>query len=432
MSGASVLLAKGWWRGMRRWWTGTAVVLALVQVLLLSVAGVFSGMEAATHERVEAFFTGDVRVTRDQPAAAPDAYWNGTEAKEAARLLGAGGATVTGRLESQFVLSRRTLLEAYLEEDEQYKVRTPGGPGADTDFYGLGIVVGFDPQGAASDALRPYLLPGGRFPQARPDVVELVMGQRAFLDYVGQDRTGFSTWPPPTAQLEALRFEITSGRVDQASSVKDLIRMPARVVGLFDTGLDALDTFTLLAHRDAVARLLDLDPAEGVTNAFTVHGHLPDQPWAVEDAQMFAGRYIGQMVDVVKALGVFLAVIFVSLPLFLVWHGLGQLLQMHHREYAVCRAVGVGTEVLAKGILILVGAVSLSAILLATAVLLAVAAGADVTLARYDLPLPVRFQVRPEAIALTLASVAAAMAVAVTAAVRRIRRQDLPSALRAP
>ncbi|HLF16078.1 MAG TPA: hypothetical protein VI796_01425, partial [Candidatus Thermoplasmatota archaeon] len=165
---AALLLHRGWHRGARRWWWTTAASIAVVLTLVLTVLGAFRGLDAAAQDRVAAFYTGDLRVTASESSAAPYGLFpNGTADPVGDLQRAAGtGAHVSPRLESQFALSRRSLVEAFLEEDTQYTIETPGTVSEDESFYGIGVLVGlgFD-DAPALDALRPYLVAGG-FPPA--------------------------------------------------------------------------------------------------------------------------------------------------------------------------------------------------------------------------------------------------------------------------
>ncbi|HET6399359.1 MAG TPA: hypothetical protein VFH47_07375, partial [Candidatus Thermoplasmatota archaeon] len=247
---AAGLLARGWRRSSRRWWGGTAASLAAVLTLILTVLGTFQGVDHATNERVRDFFTGDLRVTPGRPTAAPSVPFPDAAGTRDALASAAGpGAEVVMRLEAQFILSRRSLLEAYLEESERFGLGAPGTT-PEQDFYGIGVIAGLPfQQQAVRASLQPHLvagtLPG---PDAAPDdEVQLVMSLGRYRDYLTpQERERLGDPPDPQA-LRLARFEVTAAVIDDSGPMRDLLRLPARVVAVYETQLDALDTFTILA-----------------------------------------------------------------------------------------------------------------------------------------------------------------------------------------
>ncbi|HEX2065532.1 MAG TPA: hypothetical protein VHI93_01845 [Candidatus Thermoplasmatota archaeon] len=434
MAKAAALLARAWHRARRRWWWAATASFTLCLVAIVLVSGLFAGLQAATARHVGDFYTGDLRVTRSPPGVAPDLPWDGAEAEAAARLLGPGAH---GRLESELILSRRSLVQAYLEEQGQYQVGGPDLPGNATRRFGIGILAGLAEGDPLRDRVRQHLL-AGRLPLPRTDRVELVLSLKALETYLTpSERANLSSWPPRAAELEAFGFEATAGYVDNTGFFKDIVRRPAAVVGLYRSGLDALDGLTAVGDLEG-ARLLQ-PGAAGRVNAFTVTGDAAQarqvarsQGWHAEDAAAFAGRYLGQLLDTVRALSFLAAGLFLVVPAFLLWHGIQQTLDLQKREIAVCRAIGVGRGVLSSALARLAWRVAGWG-LLGAAIAAAVLHFALPPLLEGSrfLPLPLGF-----AIDWPVAGAAAGLAllstwVALGLARRAGRQESLPAALRA-
>ncbi len=441
MRHAVALLAQGWYRGSRRWWRLTIAILAIVSTLVVLVVGAFEGMEQATDDRIEAFFTGSMRITPDAPGAAPDVFFeNGTAAMA---MLQDGGYDASGRVESTYLLSRRTLIESYREEDGQYQVAVPGVDASGQDFYGVGLIIGVDTDQAADVApLRPYRV-AGAFPRvsvADPDVVPVMMSVSRFAQTLSPgERENMTQWPPTAAQMQRIQFELTLARIDSDSPFKDVIRRPAQVVGLFETRLDALDAITLIAPIGSVRELLGAEPDDPVYNAFTIRGTsggvealAAREAWGTETPQHFAGRYVGQIVAVVEFLSVAVAVLLYAMPAFLVFVGLSQVLDRHEREVAVCRAIGVPSQILRGAVVRLLATIGLFA-LGAAAVLFAIGAVAMSTWLPdwRGSPVPLGFVVPWWAYALTLGLTMLIGLLAAWSVVRQHEAVDLASRLRA-
>lgn len=440
------MLARAWYREWRAWWWSSALALAAILVLVLATAGMLDGMERETRARVADFYTGDLRVTPDEAGAAPPGRfpYNTTAELDAARArLGdaAGGARVEARLETTYILSRRGLVEAYLTEDDQFGVALPG-VASERDAYSVGVLVGLPLQDSATrDRLRPYLV-AGAFPEAAAradDPVQVLMSMsqfRSMLDPAERERLQGA---PTAGQLAALRMEVTAAHVDDSGPFKDIIRFPARVTGVYDSGIDALDRITLVTPMQDAARLLGAPNGTTPANVFTVHGGHPHgaaraakgSGWVAEGPQAFTHRYLGQLVAVVRVLGLTLSSLLLVFPFFMVWVGLSQQLDRSRRELAVCRAIGLGAASVRHALVRLCTRVALLAVLPATAVLLAAA----VLLPRLlgpgiDFPFPLGFHVPPWAVGVTVANLAVAGAIALGGALRRHHRADLASTLR--
>ncbi|HUR61081.1 MAG TPA: FtsX-like permease family protein [Candidatus Thermoplasmatota archaeon] len=435
MARAAALLARAWHRDGRRWWWAATATLALSVVAILLVSGLFAGLQVATTRQVGDFYTGDLRITKGEPGVSPDAEWAGSEVDATLQALGPGAHA---RVESELILSRRSLVQAYLEEQDQYQVGGPGIPGDATRHFGIGILLGLASDDPMRDRIRPHLV-SGRLPAAGASRIELVLGLGAFENYLSPaERANLSAWPPRAAELEAFGFEATAGYVDDSGFFKDIVRRPAVVVGLFETGLDALDTLTVVGDIGA-ARLLQGAQASGGANVVTVvgaTGHARDaasaQGWHAEDGASFADRYLGQLLTTVRALSLLAVTLFLLVPSFLLWHGLQQTLDRQRREIAVCRAIGIERGELASALARLawrVAATGLAAALLVAGLL----QWALPPLLRGHalLPLPMDFALDWGVAAVALALVAASTWTAQLLAGRAGSRQPLAMALRA-
>ena len=434
------MLARAWHRAGRRSWHATSAVLAAVLVAVLLVAGLFAGMEQETDRRVADFYTRDLRLTPEKPGAAPQAAWQGTAVADVLAAARSGGGQASLRMESQFILSRRSLVEAYLEEHGQYTV---GGVAGETrhGFYGVGVLVGAetsDPVAAAP--LRSHLVVG-RLPAAGSDRVELLMSVQQFRNYLSAQELGNLTQYPPAAdELGGFRFEVTAARVSQSSAFKDIIRRPAQVVGLYETGLDALDGYTMATDIGSVRVLLGHAANATIANAVTIAGGDPEAPaqaaqrrgWSAEAADGFSERYLGQLLAVLQALALVMAALFFALPLFLLWHGLQQILERQRREVAVCRAIGVGRRRIRHAFLLLVARVVLTGVVAATLAVAALRFGLPGWLEEAELiPLPVTFLVPGMAVAAMLTVTLLSALLALGFALRAEAKDDLASILRA-
>jgi len=444
---AARVLARAWYRAWRGWWWASGMALAAILVVVLGTAGLLEGMERATESRVADFYTGGVRVTPDEAGAAPAGRFafNTSADLEAARqalATAAGdGARVEARLETTYILSRRGLVEAYLFEDEQFGVALPG-VASERDAYSVGVLAGLPLDGApVRDRIRPYLV-AGAFPTAAPNAtapIEVLMSVAQFQSMLDPAERAEVGDRPSAGQLGALRLEITAARVDDSGPFKDIIRSPARVTGLFDSGIDALDRITLVAPIEDARRLLGAAPDGPEANVLTVHGgdagaaaaHADNAGWVSEGPGDFTQRYLGQLVDVVRVLGITLSSLLLAFPLLMVWIGMSQQLDRSRRELAVCRAIGMGRATVRSALLRLSGRVALLALLPAAAVLGLAALWLPALLGPgVDFPFPLGFHVPGWALAVTAANLALAGTFAVAGALHRHRKADLASTLR--
>lgn len=444
---AAGVLARAWYRAWRGWWWASGLALAGVLIVVLGTAGLLEGMERATEQRVADFYTGDLRITPERAGAAPPGSFGqntsaGLDAVRAGLEDAAGpGARVEARVETTYILSRRGLVEAYLFEDDQYGISLPG-VAADRDAYSVGVLAGLDlHDDATRDRLRPYLV-AGAFPAPAPNAtapVQVLMSVAQFLsllDDAERDRMGDV---PSAGDLAALRLEVTAARVDDSGPFKDIIRAPARVTGLFDSGVDALDRVTLVAPVEDARRLLGADPGGGEANVFTVHGgdaeaarrHADGHGWDAEGPGTFTQRYLGQLVTVVRILGITLSSLLLAFPLLLVWIGMAQQLDRSRRELAVCRAIGMQPSTVRHALLRLNGRVALIALLPTAAIVLLAALLLPRLLGPgIDFPFPLGFDVPWWAYAVTAANLLVAGGAALAGALHRHRNAELASVLR--
>lgn len=448
MDRSAALLARAWYRAWRGWWWVSGLALACVLVLVLATAGLLDGMEAQTEERVADFYTGALRVTVEDQGAAPAAVFpfatqgDLDQARHQLEDAAGGGARVEARMETTYALSRRSLVEAYLFEDEQYGIALPG-VASDRDAYSVGVLTGLDLGVAATrERLRPYLVTGSFPTPAANDSapVQMLMSVAQFRSMLTPQERERLGDVPSAGQLSALSMELTAARVDDSGPYKDIIRLPARVTGVYDSGIDALDRITVVAPVQDVRRLMGHAPDDPVANVLTLHadgrgaaGDLAERNgWKTEGADSFTQRYLGQLVAVVRVLGLTLSSLLMVFPVFMVWVGLSQQLDRNQRELAVCRAIGFGPASVRRALLRLtlrVAAIALvpaaSLLVLATLVLPSVLASGSV-----PFPFPLGFSIPPWALVVTAVLVLGSGTFALAGALRRYRRADLAGTLR--
>jgi hypothetical protein len=401
--GPARLLARGWARDARRWTWATTAVLAATLGLLLGTAGLIDGTMARTLDQVADFYTGDLRVTPSQPGALP-ADWFADGAVE--QLRGAG-ATVAARVEGQYVLSRRGFVDAFAGEREGVPVGVPGGAPDPERAVHLGSLVGLDDGDPGASAIAAHLVEG-RLPRAGGADMEVVMSvsrARSLLTAAEREVPG-----PLLRLVGEFRFDVTSAQLDPGASSRTLIHRNAKVVGLFATGVDMLDTFTLVAAAPDVRGLLAQDRAGAVNAILVLDGAAAAHPvaarngWATEDTRTFAGGYVGQLVAVLQAAAWLVTGLLFLLPTLLVGHGLARQLSSQQRELAVATAIGVAPGTLARALSVQVLAMAGWAVAAAAALCLLLVLVLPAALQGVPAPLPLGF-------AVTWASVGVAAAV---------------------
>lgn len=371
------LLARGWLREGRRWNMGSAIVLASTLIAMVGTAGVLDGTRTETLDRVADFYTGDLRITPFRTGAIPGGFFyrNGTSAtdgQDPVAVFAAAGVTVSPRIEAQFVMSRVGILSNAIDtfgNQGQFPIETPGQSGEDANrTLAVGGLIGLEEGDPASSRIKQHLV-AGRMPQPTTDgTLEVVMSVRRLEGFLTPDeREGLSS-PPPLATLchrdeivKSTPCEITSGQTRRHAILRgDLVRKSVDIVGLFHTGVDALDQTTLVAPAGGVRELLGYSAKERIDNVLIVTAGDPgrakatadEEKWASEDVTSFAGAYVGQMIAVLGMVVLIVGALLFLLPTFLVSHGIARQLALQRRELAVCTAIGVPDKVLRRGVLL--------------------------------------------------------------------------------
>ena len=432
-------LARGWRRGATRWYLGTSAVLAVTITLLLLVAGLFAGMQDETRGRVADFYTEDVRVTVAGGGAIPPTEFPDVDG--AVRALTSAGGVAIRHLEAQSVLSRRGFVEAALTEDDSFQIDAPGGEARGDELIALGALIGVDMRHDAARASIAQHLVVGNLPPAGDGEgsVPLVMSLDRFDQFLNRaERDAFPQWPPTVAQMQAISFEITSAVVKEQG--QDVIRRPAHVVALYDSGVDVLDAFTLVAPIEEVRVLLGHEPDDDVVNAIlvqtddarAVHDVAGGNGWSHQSSAHFTDRYLGQLIRVLQSMSLLMTAFLFLLPAFLITHGVTRQLETHNREIAVCKAIGVRYRTIRGALTWLVGQVSILALAVAGLVTLVLGLILHATLpGRRDLPLPMDFHATGLAIGLALIVTFGSVALALWIAFRSQRKEPVATTLRA-
>lgn len=445
MDRAAFLLARSWHRAWRGWWWASTASLAAVLVLVVGTAGLLDGLRQETMATVADFYTGGVRVTAEGSGAAPDARFpfNTTADLEQAkadleRAAGAGASAIP-RLETTAILSRRTLLEAYLTEQDQYGVDVPGTE-AGRDAYRVGLLNGVptdDP--AAANLLRPYLV-AGRLPVAFAGngTVEVLLSEREFKGLLDPDERAALHDPPTEADLAGMRLEVTAAHL--VPGTRDLLRARAIVVGLFSSGVETLDRATLVAPIQDVRLLVAAEPDGPAANAFVVvggdaggaGGEARREGWSAESPEAFTHRYLGQLVDLLEAIALAVSAMLLAVPFLLVWMGLSQQLDRSRRELAVGKAIGLPPS----SVRLALGALALRVVVVASLAAALVVAALGFALKAWGpergrFPLPLGFHVPLWIPLATVGLLALATLAAVWGALHRHRTMPLSAMLRA-
>jgi hypothetical protein len=405
------------------------------------LAAVFAGMRHETEQRVGDFYTQDLRLTPNERGALPsglfgldeaDAEANGTRALEELR---AAGASVSLRYESQYVLSRRGLVEAGLGEDDQFVVDAPGSHGDGDEVIALGSLIGIAGDDRGRSALARHVVSGSLpGPDDAAATVPLVMSVDRVARMLTPAEREAIDWPPSVDDIDHLRFEITAAVLEEGGD--DIIRRPAKIVGLYDTDVDILDAFTLVSTLGHVRALNGHDRDAVVGNVIVVDSGpaaarrvAADNGWSAQGSASFTHAYLGQLVEVLQGLSLLLAGSLFLLPAFLVTHGMSRQLASHQREVAVCRALGVPASALRASLARLGGHLVLWAVAMAAAVSALLAFLLHLWLPGRDLAVPADVHIGWLEL---LPAVVALLAVggAVALAIRSAGRADISSTLR--
>ncbi len=198
------------------------------------------------------------------------------------------------------------------------------------------------PQNATTWQELDHYMVAGRMPDPNAVTMEIVVGLARLGSMVPQEeRDLMRSWPPTADDLRTLRFEITAGVVQQGGLNKDIVRVPARVVGVFETRIDLVDSFSAWADIDRAAALSDAQMP--VANAFTARGDVPasNEDFVTQSPSAFTAKYVGALFLVIQILAQVCVGLLLVAPLFLVWNNLQQVLDRYRRELVVCRAMGV-------------------------------------------------------------------------------------------
>lgn len=395
-------------------------------------------MEEESQRRVADFYVGQARWTSGPAGVAPGGRFASDPVEltdVVAEVEGVSGGRVEPRVEGTALLSRRPLLQAVVFGEDHFVAAGPGFAG-DSEAYLVGILVGLElGDSPASQRLQPYLV-AGRLPVPGDGAsMEVLLSVRQLVRTLdAEERQNLAASGPEV--FLGMRVEVTAAHL--AASGSDVLRLPARVVGFYDSGLDALDDATVVVPIEDARRLMAQDPAGGFANVLTVHGSARhptawanDRGWTVEGPKQFAQRYAGQFLDVLQWATVVLTVALSMIPAGLLWLGLAQQLERNRREIAVCRAIGVPVRSLVVSMGRLAGRVLVGGALVGAVLLALLAVVVAVAPQWLHAPVPVGFSLPIGAQVLVLGVIAFAGLAAVTGAWFGARRMDLAAVLRA-
>jgi ABC-type lipoprotein release transport system permease subunit len=437
------LLARGWRRGSRRWYQATTLVLAAALTVLLTASAVMGGIQQETRQRVGDFFTDELRVTpTPSTGAIPPGMFE--DAPNAAAQLGPS-ERVRMQLESQFVVSRRGFIQAALSETEQFPIDA-GGEGGGRKAIALGVVIGMDfGDEVARKASERHLVVGSLpSPSTGSDSMQLVMSLERFRRFLEPEEQQELTWPPGPDTLRRFRFDTTAATLVDNRTLADrgdILRRASVLVGLYETGVELLDSLTYLAPIEEVRRLLGHEPDAPMANVLLVsgsggavqraHAAADARGWGAQDAGGFTEAHLGQLVRAVRTLTTLSAVSLFLVPAFLLLFGLTRQLETHQREIAVCRAIGVPARRIHLGLAFLAGRMTGIALLAAAVAttLLGIALHAWLP-GQTRSPVPLDFYLEWTTILVTLVAGIGTAAAAWFLAVRAQGRQRVSEALR--
>jgi len=369
---AATTLARGWVTDGRRWTLGSSLVLAATLIAMVGTAGLLDGTRAATLERVADFYTGDLRITPYRTGAIPGGWFDlnaSTSGPGAVQEFAAAGVRVSPRVEAQYIMSRTALIANVIDtygNNGQFPIETPGQSGEDANrSLAVGGLLGIEQNDPATARIAAHLVEG-RMPRPTTDgTIEVAMSVSRLEHFLTPDERKGLASPPPLSTLchrdalvRSTPCEITSAQTKVDAIFKDFVRRPVDVVGLFETGVDVLDSFTLVAPAPQVRELLGHPGYQGIANVLAVQsgsvaaaqGVAARHHWATEDATSFAGTYVGQLIAVLSAVVFIVGALLFLLPTFLVSHGIARQLALQQRELAVCKAIGVSAGTLRKAL----------------------------------------------------------------------------------
>jgi len=403
--GAARTLARGWSSDARRWTWATTSVLALTLLVLLGTSGLLEGTTQRTFDQVSDFYTGELRVTPSRAGAVP-ADWFPEGSADALRQA---GAEVSERVEGQFVLSRRSFADAYLNEKEGVPVHVAGSDADPEKVVTLGAIVGVQGEGPGVAAIRAHLVEGS-MPRARTSEtapIEVLMSRPRADGFLTEAERGV----PGTllAVVGTFFFDVTSGRLD---GDRQVLMANVKVVGLYETGVDLLDSLTLVAPAQDVRYLWGQDA--DLANVLVVHGGdvaaarrtAEERGWATQETEEFSSQFIGQMVGVLQ-------------------------LSSQQRELAVATAIGVPRRILADALSLQVFAMAGWACAVAAALTVVMAFALPFVLSDLPGPLPLGFGITWRSIAVAAAVTVVSVGVGLWVGMRSRARLPLAASLRA-
>lgn len=438
MNPAVKTLARGWRRGAMRWYVGTAAVLGLSITLLLVVSGLFAGMQQETQERVADFYTQDMRVTATGTSAIPPREFFDLNATRATLQEHSSGVSM--HFESQAILSRRAFLDAALGEEDQFQVGAGGREGDPDEVIALGALVGIEADSPDRAKIQKHIV-SGNLPSRGTGTgsMPIVMSLDRLDGFLTHAERNAMSDPPSISQVRDISFELTAAKViTQPDGTRDVIRRSAHIVGLYDSGVDVLDSFTFLAPIEDVRQLNDYGIDEPVANVAVLQGAdggargaAEREGWTVQSPSVFTDRYLGQLIDVLQVLSLLISIFLFMLPAFLIVHGVGRQLETHNREIAVCHAIGVRPRTIRQALGQVVAQVTIVAIAVAGILTLVLGLALHAILPpRRDLPLPMDFHTTWLAVTLALGVTIMSVLVALWIAFRSQSRQELATTLR--
>lgn len=451
---AAGTLARGWLRDGRRWSLGSSLVLAATLIAMVGTSGLLDGTRHATLERVADFYTGDLRITPVSAGAIPTGWFDlnaSARGPGAMQELQNEGLVVSPRTEAQFVMSRQGFLVNAIgtfNSEGQFAIDTPGQSGDnETHSLAIGGLIGIEDLDPAAGRIAAHLVEG-RLPTTTTDgTVEVAMSVARLRQFLTPAERAALHGPPSlatmchrTATSRSTPCEITSALTTNDGLFHDLVRKPVDVVGLFDTGIDVLDTFTMVAAASQVRELLGHPANAHIANALLVEAGdtavaraVADRHhWASEDTATFAASYVGQLIAVLAWVAFGVSALLFLLPTFLVSHGISRQLALQQRELAVCTAIGVPVSTLRVALLMqvlritIVGAAAAALIAALMAVFLP-----HVLATVHGTPLPVGFVLTTITILGAIAVTVLAMAIGLVMGLRSRSRLPLTAQLRA-
>ncbi|MES2153827.1 MAG: FtsX-like permease family protein [bacterium] len=408
------LLVRGQWRSRRRRQLAVGATLAVGLLAVLCVGMLLDGAREAIIRPVHDTLSGDVRVTAGSSDLAAGLPWADARPVQA-EIRVIPGAVAAPRWEASHVTARQDRVENWT----------------------AGILVGIDPTIVEEQApLQGYLVWGTTLPTAPP------IDPRTQLAYVpllvGEEAARrLDLHPGPGGGpnfAEALR--ITSGRFVSGTSAPPLDR-PAVVVGVFRSGLDALDRFVAFAPIGDARFLSGRGEGDPSANAIVVHGASLGQVQALglgleaQDADGVARVAMGLVLAVVDVAAIaVLALVTVLLAVLLVREVSLQVAR-DAPAIAALRAIGVPARTIAGSYTVLAGLTVAGAVATATLVAIAIAWFApSISVLGHGLAIHVPWVLRAAPlVAMAVAAVALAVAAALAAS-RRLARLNVAEALR--